>query len=168
MNYEQLLLSALSKADEEPGDEIIDNVAEKSVNQGYQIVATEIDLQIKTIDFEYIGGYEFPENFHSLVNIKNKDGVQLSHNDYYIESRKLYITNKDFNEELSNYTVRYVYFPEHLVGMDDEPLTSNKFDYMITLYGAYNVLLYKKRYNMAQMILGEFMRLKGGELEDDI
>lgn len=167
MNYEQLLLSSLSKADEEPGDEIIDNVAENAVNKGYQIVATEIDLQIKKIDFKYEDGYSFPDDFHSIVTLEDEAGIRLSTNDFYIENKELYITNKDYRITDKSFYARYIYFPEPMVTMEEEPITSDKHDYMIILYGAYNVLLYKKRYNMAQMIFTEFMRLKGGEMVDE-
>lgn len=162
MTYEQLLLSALSKADEEPGDEIIDKVVEDAVNYGYKIIATEVDPQIKTMNIEYINGLKLPSDFYAVYRLE-KEGLALSQKDYYIESqRRLFITNKDYSRAKEKYDLSYIYVPEPLVNKTDEPITRMDYDYLIIMYGAYNVLLYKKRYSMAEMLFAEFMRLIGG------
>jgi hypothetical protein len=56
----------------------------------------------------------------------------------------------------------YSCYPEPLVEDTDTPVTREVYDYLIVMYGAYNVLLYKKRYNMAEMLFSEFMSMVGG------
>ena len=162
MTLKELLFSALSKADEEPGDDIIDQVALDAVNHGYKIVATTVDKQIDVVELNYADKIMLPDNFHSVVRLKC-NGVQLSNNDFYISGSYLFITNKDFMEDTYKFDLLYVYYPNDMVDETDVPITRDSFDYLIIMYGAYNVLLYKKRYNMASMLFNEFMSMVGGD-----
>lgn len=167
MKFEQLLLSALSRADEEPGDEIIDMVAEDSINLGYHQVATSVDLQVKRIKMTYddIDGYELPDDCHSILAIEYGD-VRLSMNDFYTEANKLYITNKDYKNKKKELLIRYVFYPPKMVKPTDEPVTNKNFDTLITLYGAYHILIYKKRYSMAEMVKAEYNQIAGVEQDE--
>lgn len=160
MNFEELRLSALSKADEEPGDEIIDQVVYDAINHGYRLVATLVDHQLKSTTLEYSEKILLPDDFHSVVYIKHQD-IQLSDNDYYISGMYLFITNKDFKHDGYVFDLLYSFYPEPLVEDTDTPVTREVYDYLIVMYGAYNVLLYKKRYNMAEMLFSEFMSMVG-------
>lgn len=159
MTFEELLLSALSKADEEPGDEIIDMVAEDSVNEGYMRVATIVDPLVKVDNIVYDGsGYAVPKDFHSLVELRLPNFTTLSAKDFSLIGETIVVTNKDYRKENQEFNFTYVYFPPKLVNPKDKPLTRSQFDYQIVLYGAYNIALYKKRYDMASMIWEEYMR----------
>ena len=161
MNFKELRLSALSKADEEPGDEIIDKVVYDAVNHGYRLVATIVDKQLKPTILEYSEKILLPDDFHNLIYLKY-GRTQLSPNDYYISGMYLFIVNRDFKDVENKFDMLYSCYPEPLVEDTDVPVTREVFDYLIIMYGAYNVLLYKKRYNMADMLFKEFSSMLGG------
>lgn len=167
MNFEELLLSSLSRADEEPGDEIIDRVASDSVNDGYSRIATMVDTQIKRIKFFYddVDGYKLPVDCHSIRAIQDGD-VSLSSNDYYVEGNTLYITNKDYIDKGKEYTIRYVFYPDLLVEKTDKPITDKQYDILITIFSAYHILIYKKRYQMADMLKTEFQEASGVGIDE--
>lgn len=158
MNFEELCLSALNKADEEPGDEIIDKVVEDAINHGYRTVATLVDKLMEQVELNYSDKIQLPDDFYAVVKlIHNNTSIQLSPNDYYISGNYLFITNKRFKTDDSTFTLLYIYFPDKLVELTDEPLTREEYDYIIILYGAYSVLLYKKRYDMASRLYNEYI-----------
>ena len=161
MNFKELRLSALSKADEEPGDEIIDNVVYDAVNHGYRLVATLVDKQLKPVNLKYSEKILLPDDFHNLIYLKC-NSTKLSSNDFYVSGMYLFITNKDFKDDGLAFNMLYSYYPEPLKEDTDIPITREMFDYLIIMYGAYNVLLYKKRYNMAEMLFKEFSSMLGG------
>ena len=164
MTFEELLLSALSKADEEPGDEIIDMVAEDSVNEGYMRVATMVDPLVKVEAIKYDGEkIDIPNDFHSLVELRTPEFITLSGKDFSLIGDRIVVTNKDYRKENQEFDFTYVYYPPKMKEPKDKPLTRNQFDYQIVLYGAYNIALYKKRYDMASMIWEEYMRTGEGE-----
>lgn len=165
MNFKELKLSALSKADEEPGDEIIDKVVYDAVNHGYRLVATIVDKQLKPTVLEYNEKILLPDDFHNLVYLKH-GRTQLSANDYYISGMYLFIVNRDFKDVENKFDMLYSCYPEPLVEDTDIPVTREVFDYLIVMYGAYNVLLYKKRYNMADMLFKEFSSMLGGGTDE--
>lgn len=163
MTFEELLLSALSRADEEPGDEIIDKVAEDSINLGYRKIATSVDVQIKEEVIKYKrSGYRLPSDCYGIAQLIDGN-VRLSQKDYVMEGNVLYIYNKDYDKEDREFLLRYVFFPPKLINNDDKPITSSDFDLLITLFGAYHILIYKKRYSMAEMVKVEFEQISGGE-----
>lgn len=167
MKFVDLRFSALSKADEEPGDEIIDKVVFDAVNHGYKQVATLVDKQIKNITLIYADKIGLPIDYCDAVKIVCND-VQLSENDYYISGSYLFITNKDFKADTNTFDMLYVYYPNSLELDDDLPVTRESFDYLIIMYGAYSVLLYKKRYNMAEMLFNEYSSIVNGGDKDEV
>ena len=167
MKFVDLRFSALSKADEEPGDEIIDKVVFDAVNHGYKQVATLVDKQIKNITLNYADKIELPIDYYDVVKIVCND-VQLSENDYYISGSYLFITNKDFKADTNTFDMLYIYYPNSLELDDDLPVTRESFDYLIIMYGAYSVLLYKKRYNMSEMLFNEYSSIVNGGDKDEI
>ena len=62
----------------------------------------------------------------------------------------------------------YIYYPNTLVLDDDLPVTRESFDYLIIMYGAYSVLLYKKRYNMAETLFNEYSSVVNGGDKDEV
>ena len=169
MDYKELILASLSKADEEPGDEIIDRVIEDAVNQGYLVVATSIDPIVDSTEVVYDDdGFPLPDDFHDVVEFKINRDLRFVETDYYISDGMLYFLNKDFKEPLDveekrKYTLRYSKYPEPLREETDVPKTRRQFDYAIILYAAYSLLLYKKRYTQADTLLSEFSTYIGGE-----
>ena len=167
MKFVDLRFSALSKADEEPGDEIIDKVVYDAINYGYKQVATLVDKQIKEIILDYADKIELPDDFYEVDKIIC-NGVKLSENDYYVSGATLFITNKDFKKETNKFNVLYICYPPTLILDDDLPITRESFDYLIVIYGAYSVLLYKKRYNMAEMLFSEYSAIVHGGDKNEV
>lgn len=166
MNLEQLQKSALYKADEEVGDELIDKVALDGINHGYKLVATHLDKQIKFITEPYSKSITLPADFNDIERIECGD-VRLSPIDYIISGSELYITNKEFKDVTKSFDITYHYIPTDMVIPTDEPVVKLASQDYIVLYGAYTVLLYKKKYESAQMLFREFTSFVLGGEEDE-
>lgn len=166
MTYKELVEIAIAGADEIPGtDTALDTTVKKAINQGYMIVATTIDKQAKTATLQYSeSGMELPSDYFQLISLKKGD-TRLSANDFHNDTKRIFITNKDYKN--GEFTLEYYYFPDLLVNDDDEPIVNIAHHTLIAEYGTYEALLYRKKYQSATTRLNFFISRIGGDEKDE-
>lgn len=166
MTFLELINSALNKSDEEAGDEMIEDVIKDGINHGYMVIANTIDPITKTTTLNYADPITLPADFLSVVRLEH-GGVTLSENDYEVYGSKLKIINSDYKDVSYTFDLTYNYVPNRLTDDTDVPLINPSLHDYLAIYGAYSCLLYKKKYDSAQMLFNEFMaKINEGDVND--
>lgn len=164
MTLLELKTSALRRADETPGDSMLDGVALDGINQGYMILATLVDKQYNSSTVPYAKTIAVPADFCKLVDL-SVGNVILGENDYTFLGTKIRINNSDYSS--GNIDINYVKYPSFMTTDSEIPVIKLGLHQYIALYGAYTVLLQKKKYNSATALLNEFMvAINGGGNND--
>jgi hypothetical protein len=164
MTLQELMIAVLNRSDEEINDdEFIDAVAKDGINVGYLTLAKTIDKLSKTFTFTYSKFVPLPDDFFEVNQIWCGEEM-LSFNDYRIVNNQLQITNKDYKDAKLSFEMIYYYIPTRLSAPTDVPVTREGLNELIIIYGAYTVLLYKKKYDSANFLLREFNDfIRGGD-----
>lgn len=158
MDFSQIKLSALHRSDEEVGDEFIDKVVSDGVNEGYRLVATLVDKQVKDVDLTYSQVIDLPSDMHEINEITVGD-VILSEIDYSTYNKRLRIDNKDYKS--GTFNLIYSSIPTALSLDTDIPVVDARYHNALSTYGAYYVMLYKKKTEIADRIRNEFLQAIG-------
>lgn len=166
MTLSDLVLSALAKADEEPGEEIFEEAIKKGINHAYMIVATTLEPQLEATTLVMDTNMALPKDFFKIDEIR-VDGQKLSTNDYKRVGDVVRITNRDYNKPGTEYELDYYKFPKLLIDDSDVPVISEPRQLVLIDYGAYECLLLKKKYDAAAARLNSFMRAIGGDTNNE-
>lgn len=161
MMFRDLVIAALAKADEEPGEEIFEDAVKKGINQAYMIVATSLEPQLNTATLTMGSNMEFPKDFVAIEDVY-VGGQKLSTNDYKRVGTTLRITNSDYSKAGTIYELDYYCFPELLEEDTDVPVISEPRQLLLIDYGAYECLLLKRKNEIAILRLQSFLRAVGG------
>ena len=138
MDFNAIKGLALKRSDEESGDTMIDTVVSDGVNEGYRLIASTVDKQIDTYNItSYTSSVTLPSNLLEVIEAHNGD-VVLDDVDYY-------------------------YTPNALIDDADVPEVDERYHRLIATYGAYKVMLYKKKIEMADRLIAEFDSGMGGD-----
>lgn len=160
MDFSSIKELALKRSDEESGDTMIDTVVADGVNEGYRFIASTVDKLIDTHNItSYTSPITLPSNLLEVIEARNGD-IILDDVDYVVRNRKFDVRNKDFISK--DIDVDYYYTPTALVSDSDVPEVDERYHRLIATYGAYKVMLYKKKIEIADRLIAEFDSGTGG------
>lgn len=161
MDFQAIYTLALQRADEEEGDLMIDSIVKDGVNEGYRFIASTVDKQLDTHNVaSYSSPVNLPSDLLEVVEVRNDD-VVLDNIDYVLRNKKFEVRNKDFTGE--SIDIDYYYTPNAMVDDVDVPVVDVRYHRLLATYGAYKVLLYKKKVEIADRLIAEFDTGIGGE-----
>lgn len=153
--------SALTRVNEDPTDadaEVL-QVIKDGINEGYLILASNVDQRTKDLSFSYVKGYVLPDDFVSIVNISHNTLGDLSDKDYEKIANLLYIRAKD--AQSGTITLKYIYLPTLLTADTDAINLKSIYMQALIVYVAYAYYVYRKKTDVANMFYTEFVMLTG-------
>lgn len=165
MDFKSIQTSALFRCDEEIDEVITDDpmiygTVKDAINEAHRIVAQRVDKITGSQSDTYATIIALPTNVFEVYKVFNGN-KELDKLDYEIDGRELRITNKDYQ----NGTINTYFYknPERLIDDTTTPEVAEAYHDMMAVYGAYRVMLYKKKYDSAAMLFKEFTNMIGGE-----
>lgn len=146
MNFKECLDQAKNLIDEVEQDTQIDIILKNALNEAYTELST-IDKQVRTTYIPVINGKAtFPLDIVKVVNISPSDSnAKLEGNAYYTSSDGII-------------TLDYVATREPLVLETDEIILNKQLQYAMTLYGAYRYYQHRRKTDIANMFLNNYLR----------
>ncbi|MFL0197392.1 hypothetical protein ACJDU8_17755 [Clostridium sp. WILCCON 0269] len=161
--FENAISDVLNRIEEDPIDEVEEDilqVVKTGINEGYMLIASKLDKRTKDVSFDYVEGYVLPNDFVEEVEVSHNTIGRLSVLDYEIIANLLYIRSKDAHNE--TLTLKYVNYPVRLVDDTDVINLKDSYYYALLVYGSYTYYAYRRKPDIAAMLLSEFNMLTGG------
>jgi hypothetical protein len=156
MTFKECYELAVQRADEDITDldDVIKGVIKNGVNDGYMLVARYLD---KTTE-------DYPTSFDKVITLPAECGDidRVTHDvlgpfsvlDYKVKNDKLYMNTIGIDS--GDITITYIKYPPRLVKDTDNLAIRDSYCTLPAIYGAYQYMLYRKKYSAAQLLLQEF------------
>lgn len=161
--FKDAISDVLNRVEEDPIDEVEDDILQmvkNGINEGYMLIAAKADKRTKNVTFSYVDGYVLPDDFVEVVSLSHSTIGRLSILDYEIIADLLYVRSKDAQN--GSITLTYANYPQALVNDTDVVNISANYYYSLLVYGSYTYYVYRRKPDIAEMLLNEFNMLLGG------
>lgn len=156
-NFNDIYLLTLNRIDEETGDSQIESILKEAINKCYMMDLTRNDRRFVKDTFTSEDGMIFlPEDLDTIERIT----PALAEGEYR-KGNVVFVSG-------SSYTIVYTTVPQPLVNDTDIPDVSSKFFYCMSTYACYAYYMYKKKVELANMFLSEYLTDKEKPHDDQI
>lgn len=155
MTLAEITSIALSRIDEYAPDTQITSVIHAGINQGYMIVAANVDRIHATQTLTFAREIPLPANIIDVVRLTHDTAGELTEGiDYVRKGDSLLLRASDITS--GNLTLTYTKFPARLVNDTDALEVDDAYAYVIATFGAYTYMMMHRKYDAAQLLLNEF------------
>lgn len=161
--FENAISDVLNRIEEDPIDEVEEDilqVVKTGINEGYMLIASKVDKRTKDITFSYVEGYKLPDDFIEIADLSHSSIGRLSVLDYEIIADLLYIRSRDAQN--GTFKLKYINYPEKLVSNTEKIDLKDHYYYAMLVYASYAYYAYRRKPDIAAMLLNEFNMLIGG------
>ncbi|MDD6769693.1 hypothetical protein [Inconstantimicrobium porci] len=160
MRFIDVINTCKNIIDETDEDEQIDAIVKPAINYAYLRIATTVDKRTKVANINYSKLVEVPKDFASLVDIISGEDV-LGETDYTIKANMII-----FHEKFDNLKLIYSKTITPLVNDNDVLDIDDRYCLGCALYGCYCYFVYRKKVEVAQLLLSDWNALLQGEKPD--